>query len=587
MTEEIQIRKIGAGYLLLKAPLRKDNNFDRLNKVPGFKKWIGRELKFRPVASSLDYIYEQWPDAHWVGEAEEIIINHLKNVNEALEAKANKKEILEDDGSYEYKTIPYDHQRQAFLLSRDMPWFALLMEMGCGKSKILIDTACYLYSKGKIDCLVVIAPNGVHRNWTEIELKVHVPDWLEYKSDFYSAKHGKKRMAKVYDVLLQKEALPIIAFNVEGVVSQKAKDLLNNCIQNKKCMVIMDESTTIKSPGAKRTQAIIKSCKAAPYKRIANGAPITKGIEDLYSQFGFLSNDIIGYDSFTAFKRQYCEEVEQKVDPKDSNSKTYKKIVGYRNVDELVDKIDPYSMRVLKRNCLDLPDKVYKLWPVELTPQQKQAYIELKNEYITEIEGNSIEEEIALVRLLRLQQIACGWYPDEEGNLLPFPGGNPRMQALSEICNQVRENGEKAIIWARFKQDIYEIEKLLGKDAVSYHGDVDEEDRIKAGKRFQEDDSVRFMIAMLSSNSGSVRGHTWTAASVTIYYSNIFDLDPRMQSEDRMHRIGMGDKALYIDLMALGTIDRKIINALKSKKSVADLVTRDGPTGFLDFIKED
>ena len=587
MTEEIQIKKISGGYMSLTAPLRKDDNFNRLNKLPGFKKWEGWNLKFRPVASSLDYIYEQWPDANWVGDAKQILIDHLKNVNLALEAKTKKEKILEDDGSYEYKTTPYDHQRQCFLLSRELPWFALLMEMGTGKTKILIDTFCYLYAKGEIDCVIVIAPNGVHRNWVEIELGVHVPDWCNYQADFYSSKHGKKRMGKIYDILLDKNNLPIIVFNVEGFGSQRAKTLLDNCVQNKRCIVIMDESTTIKSPGAKRTQTIIKSCKEAPYKRIANGAPITKGIEDLYSQFGFLSHNIIGYDSFTSFKKQYCEEVKQKVDPKDPDSKEYKKIVGYRNVDELVNKIDPYSMRVLKRDCLDLPEKIYKLWPVELTPQQKQAYIELKNEYITQIEGTHIEEEIALVRLLRLQQIACGWYPGEDGDLLPFPGGNPRMQALSEICKEVEENGEKAIIWARFKQDIYEIEKLLGEKAVSYHGDVKDDDRAKAGQRFQNDDSIKFMIAMLSSNSGSVRGHTWTAASVSVYYSNIFDLDPRMQSEDRMHRIGMGDKALYIDLMALGTIDRKIINALKGKKSIADLVTRDGPTGFLNFVKEE
>ena len=394
-------------------------------------------------------------------------------------------------------------------------------------------------------------------------------------------------MGKIYDILLQKESLPIITMNVEGFTSKRAIGLLENMVENKRCMVILDESTTIKSPSAKRTKNIYKTCKHVPYKRIANGAPITKGIEDLYSQFGFLSHDIIGYDSYTSFKKQYCEEVSQNVDPSDPNSKEYKRIVGYRNVDELVDKIDPYSMRVLKKDCLDLPEKVYKLWPVELTPAQKKAYNDLKNEYITQIEGSYIEEEVALVRLLRLQQIACGWYPNEDGEMLPFPGDNPRMQALSEICNEVEENGEKAIIWARFKQDIYEIEKMLGDKAVSYHGDISDDDRVLAGRRFQNDDSVKFMIAILSSNSGSVRGHTWTAASVCVYYSNIFDLDPRMQSEDRMHRIGMGDKALYIDLMALGTIDRKIINALKNKKSIADLVTRDGPTGFLDFVKED
>ena len=583
---EIRIHPRFKDYLTLKSSFTNEN-MSKLNNLPGFSKWEGRLLKFRPVASSLDYIYEQWPDALWVDKAKDILINHLKDVSKALEAKANKQKILEDDGSYEYKTKPFNHQRQTFLLSREMAWYALLMEMGTGKSKIIIDTACYLYAKGEIDCFVVIAPNGVHRNWTEIELPVHVPDWCRYEADFYSSKHTKRRLDKLYDVLLKKDILPIITMNVEGFRSDRAKSLLQNMVDNKRCLVALDESTTIKSPSAKRSNYLINTCKHVPYKRIANGAPITKGIEDLYSQFGFLSHDIIGYDSYSTFKGQYCNEVLQKVDPKDPDSKQYKKIVSYRNVNELIDKIDPYSMRVLKKDCLDLPNKVYKLWPVELTPLQKQAYVELKNEYLTEIEGAHIEEENALVRLLRLQQITCGWYPSEDGKMLPFPGTNPRMEALEQICNEVEENGEKAVIWARFKQDIYEIEKLLGDKAVSYHGDIGTEERVTASKRFQDDDSVKFMIAMLSSNSGAVRGHTWTAASVCVYYSNIFDLDPRMQSEDRIHRIGMGDKALYIDLMTLGTIDRQIINALKSKKSIADLVTQDGPTGFLDFIKDE
>ena len=132
---EVIVKKIRADYLTIKAPLGKDDNVKRLDALPGFSKWEGRELKFRPVSSSLDYIYEQWPEAQWIGEAKDILIRHLKDVNAALEAKASKQKVLEDDGSYEYKTTPYDHQRQAFLLSREMKWFALLMEMGCVDSE--------------------------------------------------------------------------------------------------------------------------------------------------------------------------------------------------------------------------------------------------------------------------------------------------------------------------------------------------------------------------------------------------------------------------------------------------------------------
>ena len=582
----IEITKAKRGNLAIKAPLLQDGNFEKLANIPGYKKWDNRLLLFRPVSTALDYVYETWPDANWIGEAKDILIAHRKDVEMALETKANKQRLLEDDGSYQYKTEPYSQQRQAFLLSRDMNWFALLMEMGTGKTKILIDNAAYLYEKEKIDCLLVIAPNGVHRNWVDIEIPIHFPDRINYKKDFYSSKHGKKRLAEIDKILTDKTSFAIIAINIEAFASRRAKEFLEDVIERRNCFTVLDESTTIKSPSAKRTQFLTFACKRAPYKRIANGAPITKGIEDLYAQFGFLSHNIIGYDNYVSFKAQYCVEKMQKVNDFDPDSKEYPKIVDYRNVDELVEKIDSYSFRVRKKDCLDLPEKIYKLWPVELTNQQKKAYVELKKEFETEIDGTVIAEEFAMVRLMRLQQITCGWYPDEAGNLQPIPGSNPRLTALEEICREVIENGEKAIIWARFKQDIKAIEDIIGQWSVSYHGDVSENERIENIDRFKNDDSVRFMIAMLSSNSGAVRGHTWTAASVSIYYSNIFDLDPRQQSEDRIHRIGMGDKALYIDLMAIGTIDRKIINALKSKKRIADLITRDGPSGFLEFIND-
>ena len=588
MMSDIEIRSIERGYMTIQAPLSKNSNFDKLNKLPGFKKWQGRLLKFRPVASNLNYIHEQWPEANWIDDAEEIIINHLKDINLALETNAKKQQILEDDGSYEYKTIPYEHQRQCFLLSRDLPWFALLFEMGGGKTKVTLDTVAYLYSKGKIETFIIIAPKGVHRNWIDEQIPEHFPDWCPHNADFYSSKHGKKRINEINSILLDKKKLSIIAFNIESFTSIKAKKMLELIIDTKKCFVAIDESSTIKSTQAKRTNYLIKTCKDVIYKRILNGTPIEKGIEDYYTQFKFLSDNIIGYDTYTTFKAQYCNEVKVPVDPTDPNSKTYSKIVGYHNVNELIEKVKPWSMRIRKKECTDLPEKIYKLWPIEITSEQSKAYNELKENYITQIEKHAIEEELPIVRLLRLQQIICGWYPSEDNKkMLPIPGGNPRLDALKEICQEVENNNDKAIIWARFKCDIYAIENLLKGKCVSYHGDVNEETRIENVKRFRHDPEIKFMIAIFSSNSGAVRGHNWTCASVCIYYSNIFDLGARLQSEDRIHRIGMGDKALYIDLMAIGTIDKKIINAFKNKKNIADLVTGDGPSGFLNFIKND
>ena len=583
----ILIYKLSETYCLIKADLSESNNFDLLSELPGFKKWQGRLLKFRPAYASIEYINDNWPLADW-SDCQHLLDDFLAEQENKNIVSERKKKIISDDGQFEYKTKPLKHQAHAFMLSRDIKYFAFLDQMGTGKTKTLIDTFAWLYLKNKINCVVIIAPNGVHSNWINIEIPKHLPDWCKHEKDFYSRSHGKKRMESI-NRIISSNNLVIISINIESLRRKKGKSIefLENLLSIKKCIVILDESSAIKRIGSNQTKNITKACKNVEYKRIANGSPITKGIEDLYSQFYFLDKNIIGYDTYTAFKSRYCKEIQIPLNKHDPNSKKFPKITGYKNIDELRKKIEPYSIRRLKKDCIDLPEKTYTLFAFELSKEQRRAYDELKEEFITEINGISIEENFAVVRLMRLQQIISGYYPSEDNNLLlPFPGENPRLESLKTICNTVNENGEKAIIWARFRQEIIDIESMLGKMAVGYHGSVPQAERATNVERFQHDPDVRYMVAMLSSNSSAVRGHTWTAASTSIYYSNIFDLDARLQSEDRPHRIGVGDKALYIDIMALGTMERKIIACLKNKKSISDLVTRDGPDGFLEFINE-
>ena len=577
------------GNLGIDAPLGKNNNFSLLSNLlrntPCGKKWEGRTLLFTPCYDCIEYVHEHFPDAEWDDHSKSYLNDYLKDVELRKQSKKGDLSSLQDDEDFQYKLEPFQHQRDVFLLSRSMKNFALLMEMGTGKTKILIDTAAYLYSKSEINRVLVIAPNGVHRNWTENEIPKHMPDWCNYQYDYYSSRHGKGRLSKIRKMFEGNKKLVILAMNVEGFTSSRAKEIAEDFLNSGDSLLILDESSAIKRPGTLRTKFIVSLGKGVAYKRIATGSPITNGIENLFSQFMFLSPNIIGLRSYTIFKLSYCNEVTIPGGPGKSERKYIK---SYINVDKLIKKIDPYSFRILKDECSDLPAKIYKLFPVEMSPKQKKAYVELRDEFITDIDGDCVQEASPLVRLLRLQQIACGYYPSESNDdLKEFEGGNLRIKALSQITNEILECGEKAIIWARFKKDIYSIEELLGDTCVSYHGDVDEDDRVKASHRFQNDESISFMVAMLSSNSGAVRGHTWTAANTSIYYSNTFDLDARQQSEDRMHRIGLkNNKAVYIDLMVPGTIERKIINSLRNKKSISDLVTMDGPTGFLEFINE-
>ena len=251
-----------------------------------------------------------------------------------------------------------------------------------------------------------------------------------------------------------------------------------------------------------------------------------------------------------------------------------RQIVSYNNIDELTQAIEGHSFRVLKKDCLDLPEKIYQRHPVELSKKQRKLYDQLLKNFVTELEGEHLSAPEAITRLLRLQQIICGWFPTEDGGT-EIDEKNTRLSALIDLLPDIQC---KVIIWARFKRDIKAIGAALGKKAVSYYGEVSNDDREVAVDRFQNDPNVRYFIGQ--PQSGGI-GLTLTAAECAIYYSNSFDLETRMQSEDRCHRIGTKNNVTYIDFESPKTIDTKIINALREKKNLADTITKDPASLFM------
>jgi SNF2 family DNA or RNA helicase len=251
------------------------------------------------------------------------------------------------------------------------------------------------------------------------------------------------------------------------------------------------------------------------------------------------------------------------------------KSCGYQNTDELVRSIDSHSFRVLKKDCLDLPDKIYQRHYVDMSEKQRKLYTTMKKSFIAELGGETIEAPEAITRLLRMQQILCGWFPTEDG-IEAIDDKNPRIEALKDILSGINS---KTIIWARFRADIKVIEKLLGDQAVSYHGDVSPGARVYAIERFQNDPKIRYFVG--TPQAGGT-GITLTAAEYAIYYSNSFDLEQRLQSEDRCHRIGTKTNVTYIDIECQKSIDSKIIKALRDKKSIADMITKDPMSIFLE-----
>jgi SNF2 family DNA or RNA helicase len=560
----VQIERAKGRYCYANVTLTSDST-QHLRNLPGFSKWVGRKMMFAPTGANIKHIQKHWPEAVWDDESKNILNDYIMSLRAAEDRE--RFSVPEND-DYMFETKPFDHQRRAFYMSRDKENFALLMEQGTGKTKIIIDTAAYLYANNKITALVIIAPNGVHRNWLRNEIPFHLPEWCPRRAIYYSAAMKKKEKDDWDDLVRSSDSLKIFSFNVEGFVSKNAQALITSILRYENALLVVDESSRIKRPGAKRTQFVTKIGKLAKYRRILTGTPVTKGPEDVFSQFRFLDPYILGYESFYSFKARYCI----------MGGYENRQIVAYENVDELTKNIEGHSYRVLKKDCLDLPDKIYQRAYVDLSEAQRRLYNAMKDEWVASHQEKTIEAPEAITRLLRLQQITCGWFPSDEP--VPIDEESPRLGLLKEILSDIEG---KVIIWARFRADLRAIEDALGELAVAYHGGVSNDARANAVDAFQNDPKIRYFIGQ--PQSGGI-GLTLTAANYAIYYSNSFDLEVRLQSEDRCHRIGTTNNVTYIDIEANRTIDKKIIKALRDKKNLADMITRDPISIFMEEENE-
>jgi SNF2 family DNA or RNA helicase len=464
-----------------------------------------------------------------------------------------------------FKTQPFNHQLQALGCSWDKTNFAYFMEMGTGKSKVLIDNIAMLYDAGKINAAVIIAPKGVYRNWERLEIPAHLPEHINTRITTWVAPSSRKKedQQKLDQLSKTFDGLDIFLMNIEALAHLPSVQFLDRYLLGTKSLMAIDESTTIKSPTAKRTKNILKVCKLAEYRRILTGSPITKNPLDLYSQCQFLDEDLLGFSSYYAYKARYAIEVKRH-----SSTHSFNHIVGFRNLDELSAKLGTFSFRVLKEDCLDLPSKIYSPRYVEMTKEQEKAYNDLATFAIAQLEGKTLTVNNTMTMLLRLHQITCGYLPTNDGQP-PVPLKNNRMTELLDVLEEIEG---KVIIWANYRYSIFDIEKNLknkfGEDSVvTYFGDTKDKDRQDIVKRFQDPESpVRFFVA--NQQTGGY-GLTLTQAHTVMYYSNNYDLEKRIQSEDRAHRIGQKNNVTYIDIICEKTVDENIVNSLRNKIDLA------------------
>ena len=362
--------------------------------------------------------------------------------------------------------------------------------------------------------------------------------------------------------------------NIEALSTKRGYDFAYKFLLKNQTLVCVDESTTIKNHSAQRTKNILKLAKHSKYRRIMTGSPVTKSPLDLFSQVQFLDPWLLDQQSYYSFRARYAVVVQRSV-----GTHSFQHIVKYQRLDELQEKIQNFSTRVLKSDCLDLPEKVYTKRSVSLTPEQLKAYTEMKKAAITFFEENVMTAASVLTQMIRLHQITCGHVKTDDGEVKPIK--NNRIKELLEV---LEETDGKVIIWAVYRYDIQEIERTLGekygKESVAtYYGDTKDSIRQSIVDRFMDaDDPLRFFVG--NPKTGGY-GLTLTSSHTVVYYSNDYSLEVRLQSEDRAHRIGQTSKVTYVDLMADHTIDEKIVKALNAKIDLASQVMGEDPKKIL------
>ena len=472
---------------------------------------------------------------------------------------------------------PFAHQAEYLKTSGGLPSFALFWDMGVGKSRTVLDNAQQLRAAQEIDALVVVAPNGVHRNWVEDELPKWAPDIAEHgwAMAWEAPRASTKSHQAQADRLLLQPYL-VLAVSYDAVLTDRCSMFLKRLLRERRTLMVLDESTRIKSPGAQRTRRLLTLGRGARYRRILTGTPVTNSPLDVYSQIQFLDPrfwEDRGFSTFTEFQSFFAvvRHMEKVV-----NDRTQKwdVVVGYQNLPQLNAMLTPISSRIQSADVLDLPPQTYVKRYFEMSSAQIQAYREMKAYSLTLLaSGDVVTAQIVLTRLLRLQQITCNYLPadgqdPDDSRLTQLSAANPRLECLLEC---LEECSHQAIVWARFTEDINQICGALGDRCVRYDGRTTSDQRVLAKNRFQAG-AAQFFVA---NPAVGATGLTLTAARTVVYYNNSFKLEDRLQSEKRAHRAGQTHPVNYIDILAPRTIDVKILDALRSKKEIAAVVTGD------------
>jgi len=467
---------------------------------------------------------------------------------------------------FKFYTKPYEHQRIIFEQSKNLTYYAGFWEMGVGKSKLIIDTIAHLYWAKEIDGVILVGDKGNYLNWYG-EISTHLHPEIERRVAHYSSSPTRRELQQVESLLIPKnDVLDFLLLNVEAFSGQNASVLCQRFFNGHYVLMCVDEATSIKNPKAIRTKNVIATGRRADYRRILTGTPVVQGPLDLFAMCEFLKHEALGFPTYTSFKCHYAIQQRINLGP---NRPSFDKIIGYRNLDDLTASLEPFSSRVTKDECLDLPDKIYQTYNVELTEQQKAAYNLLKQTAVLQLQQGLLTSASVLTTINKLQQIVCGHVKLDNGTEVDIPSN--RLDDLETILATIGDE-HKVIIWCAFQRDVELVVarirewKKAKHVVVDYYGKTPESVRLSNLEAFKQEPCCQYFVGTAATGG---KGITLTCASYVIYYSNSYSLEDRLQSEDRAHRIGQTKNVTYIDLVTVGTTDEKVLDALKRKEDLA------------------
>lgn len=470
-----------------------------------------------------------------------------------------------------YKTKPYKHQASGSQLLIDSPLFCLGDEMGTGKTKTVIDAQCALAERGIIEAVLIVCPNSVKTNYGDPEkgqLVQHGWDTIHHQV------HVLKTGMKFHPVEnFPGNTLHWIIVNYESVWRTKTEAWLKQFMKRFKTTMVLDESHSISDWTTMQAKGCHRLGPLAARRIIMSGTLITTNPLNYWSQFKFLDWNILGYKSYVSFRIDHAVLKEKIIKPGTPQERKFMVEVEYINTDRILSKVAPFYRRVEKKDCLDLPEKIYKTVEVELPKAQAVAYKSMRDKMVAEVAGKKYKAPIALTKLLRLLQITSGFISQD--GVVQYLDSCVKTKAVADIINQ--HDGKIVVFFCEHAERVL-LEKLCQSLDVTYtelHGQMDNDAREASKQAFQNTD--KFKVILVQVATGGI-GIDLTAADLCIYYRNPHSYKHRKQSEDRLHRPGQTKTCLYVDILATidgkQTFDHKVKRSLEGVEDLAKLLVK-------------